>query len=351
MIDGAGPFRILRSVILPLSIPAHHGGHPVPLLLLVERLLRAAAVPVRQARAADRCRSRSSSTTRCTSSQPTLIQAVGPDDDGGARWSCSSSPSGRSCAASSSPGSRSERRRGGRPDTARVADHPVGRVAARDRPAVRGRRPPAGPCPDDRRRRVRRYPDRRAGHGQHRADVPWRRRALAPRGRHAPPRTRRGRRRSRSSWEARPGRPATVLSALRPRTSAELGLDAARGWRHVPRASSRGPGRPSNRTSSGSASSASSSARSSPAISSASALPVGVFEWWVENPGPDPLTVGLCSPGRTRSRSDRARRGATCTSRSDATDVAGRSTSPTPPMPRRACVARWRSRRPAEPRA
>ena len=24
-----------------------------------------------------------------------------------------------------------------------------------------------------------------------------------------------------------------------------------------------------------------------------SALPVGVFEWWVENPGPDPLTVGI----------------------------------------------------------
>ncbi|MGH2474142.1 MAG: GH116 family glycosyl-hydrolase, partial [Candidatus Limnocylindrales bacterium] len=24
-----------------------------------------------------------------------------------------------------------------------------------------------------------------------------------------------------------------------------------------------------------------------------SALPVGVFEWWVENPGPDPLTIGL----------------------------------------------------------
>ena len=24
-----------------------------------------------------------------------------------------------------------------------------------------------------------------------------------------------------------------------------------------------------------------------------SALPVGVFEWWLENPGPDPLTVGL----------------------------------------------------------
>ena len=24
-----------------------------------------------------------------------------------------------------------------------------------------------------------------------------------------------------------------------------------------------------------------------------SALPVGVFEWWVENPGPDPLTIGI----------------------------------------------------------
>ena len=24
-----------------------------------------------------------------------------------------------------------------------------------------------------------------------------------------------------------------------------------------------------------------------------SALPVGAFEWWMENPGPDPLTVGL----------------------------------------------------------
>ena len=49
MIDGASPFRILRSVILPLSVPAIDGGHPVPLLLLVERLLPAAAVPVGQA--------------------------------------------------------------------------------------------------------------------------------------------------------------------------------------------------------------------------------------------------------------------------------------------------------------
>ena len=52
MIDGAGPFRILRSVILPQSMPAIVGGHPVPLLLRLERLLRAAAVPGQQARAA-----------------------------------------------------------------------------------------------------------------------------------------------------------------------------------------------------------------------------------------------------------------------------------------------------------
>ena len=43
-----------------------------------------------------------------------------------------------------------------------------------------------------------------------------------------------------------------------------------------------------------------------------SALPVGVFDWWVENPGPDPLTVGLLltweDPPRARaSRSRRAR--------------------------------------------
>ena len=34
-------------------------------------------------------------------------------------------------------------------------------------------------------------------------------------------------------------------------------------------------------------------ARSSRGDLERSALPVGVFEWWLENPGPDPLTVGL----------------------------------------------------------
>ena len=51
MIDGAGPFRILRSIIVPQSIPAIIAVTPVPLLLRLERLLRAAAVPRRQARA------------------------------------------------------------------------------------------------------------------------------------------------------------------------------------------------------------------------------------------------------------------------------------------------------------
>ena len=67
MIDGASPFRVLRSVILPLSVPAIVAVSPVPLLLRLERLLRAAAVPLEQARAAAAARSRSSSTTRCTS--------------------------------------------------------------------------------------------------------------------------------------------------------------------------------------------------------------------------------------------------------------------------------------------
>ena len=76
MIDGASPFRILRSVILPLSVPAIVAVTPVPLLLRLERLLRPAPLPRRPSRSCSRCRSRSSNTTRCTSTQPTLIQAA-----------------------------------------------------------------------------------------------------------------------------------------------------------------------------------------------------------------------------------------------------------------------------------
>ena len=52
MIDGAGPFRILRSIIVPQSVAAIMAVTPVPLLLRLERLLRPAAVPRQQARAA-----------------------------------------------------------------------------------------------------------------------------------------------------------------------------------------------------------------------------------------------------------------------------------------------------------
>ena len=75
MIDGAGPFRILRSVIVPAVDRGDHRGVAVPLLLRVERLLRAAALPRRRSPSSSRCRSRSSSTTPCTPRQPTLIQA------------------------------------------------------------------------------------------------------------------------------------------------------------------------------------------------------------------------------------------------------------------------------------
>ena len=65
MIDGAGsvphPAQRHRSPVHPRD----HGRHAVPLLLGLERLLRAAAVPREQARAAAAVDRRSSSTTPC----------------------------------------------------------------------------------------------------------------------------------------------------------------------------------------------------------------------------------------------------------------------------------------------
>ena len=77
MIDGASPFRVLRSVILPLSVPALVGGQPVPLLLLLERLLPAAPLPLRQARAAD-------PPDRDPAVQRALLHAAQPHPDVGA---------------------------------------------------------------------------------------------------------------------------------------------------------------------------------------------------------------------------------------------------------------------------
>ena len=76
MIDGASPFRVLRSIIVPLSVPAIVGRQPVPLLLRLERLLPAAALSRRASPTSSRCPSGSSSTTPCTPHQPTLIQAT-----------------------------------------------------------------------------------------------------------------------------------------------------------------------------------------------------------------------------------------------------------------------------------
>ena len=50
MIDGAGPFRDLPVGDRAAVDPGDHGGLALPLLLRLERLLRAAAVPRRQAR-------------------------------------------------------------------------------------------------------------------------------------------------------------------------------------------------------------------------------------------------------------------------------------------------------------
>ena len=76
MIDGAGPFRILRSVIVPLSVAGDHRGRRCstsssPGTTSSCRCCTSPASP-----SSSRCRSASSSTTRSTRPQPTLIQAA-----------------------------------------------------------------------------------------------------------------------------------------------------------------------------------------------------------------------------------------------------------------------------------
>ena len=108
-------------------------------------------------------------------------------------------------------------------------------------------------------------------------------------------RSRRWRRiRSRSSS----GRRAAPADGDRPVDAAAgrpagLGLDPARWAAARTTRSSRGPGSRSSRTCWASASSASRRARSSPATTSRARCPLGTFEWWVENPGAEPLTVGI----------------------------------------------------------
>ena len=237
MIDGAGPFRILRSVIVPQAIPAivavtlfhfffawnefllslvYVGGNPDlwPLSLGMQKF----ALAVRHAAAA----------------------RPGQRDPGHRRAGRRLLPRPARVHAR---GRRDRRRQVTRPTIRPADDAPSGL----DWPAIprqAWRRGIGVPCPDvghprveradGRRRRVGRRADRRAGHGEHRAHVPRRCRALASRGRPASVRAGRGRRvlavrRDGPGDEGRlaadgAGR-AVVLSALRPPSLPAWGWD------------------------------------------------------------------------------------------------------------------------------
>ena len=209
-------------------------GHPVPLLLRLERLLPAADLPPGQ----PDLQPLSVGLARFNA-----LYSPGADAHPGRarswRWPCrsssSSSPSARSCAASSSPASRSDSA-GSRRGRETCRDPGRG-LATRSALPYEGVGRPRVDAADDRRRAVGRRPDRRARRGQHRPDAPRRLRPLAPRGRRAPLRAGRRRPVLRCSSATRPASGAPhVLSTIRPTDAARLGLGPAGRRRHVPRA-------------------------------------------------------------------------------------------------------------------
>ena len=294
MIDGAGPFRILRSIIVPQSVAAiiavslfHFffawNDFFVPLLYLASKPeLQPLSIAIQQYNA-------------LYAHPADAHPGVGADDDGRAGRRLPARPAGVHARRRRDRASRSER-----PlalDESEAIDWPV-------IPDVAWRRGIGVPCPDvghprvapadDRRRRVGRRPDRRSRHGEHRAHVPRRRRALASRGRDSTafePVAADGF----SLFVAGPDGVAARDRPLDPPAGGAAGAGAGtcRSAAGPITRSSRGRGRRSSPTPSASASSASSSRPVIARRPRASALPVGVFEWWVENPGPDPLTVGL----------------------------------------------------------
>ena len=166
--------------------------------------------------------------------------------------------------------------RGGRPRyRPRLARDPRGGVAPRYRRPVRVGREATGERPDDRRRRMGRRPDRRYRHGEHRAHVPWRRRALASRRRAPSVRARRRRWvravRRPSGWDEQ--RHCAVRVATADRRPARRGGGACRSVAGPITRCSRARGRPSNQRSSAFGSSASSCRRSSAATSSGARCP------------------------------------------------------------------------------
>ena len=303
MIDGAGPFRILRSVILPLSDPGHHRGLACSTSSSPGTTSSCRCCTSPASRSCSRCRSRSSSTTRCTSTQPTLIQAAGADDDGRAGRRLLPRPARVHARAWSSPASTSDRVRGDRPE------HPVaspggGRWACpAPRPATRGS---TGPMIDD--GTWAGVPIGGLGTGSigrtHRGDFArWHlevgQHAFAPVAADAF-----------SVFVGAPGEAgsgrATVLSTLRPDALPALGLDPAGGRRHVPRAlpaglavvRARRPRRPPRRRA------AEPGHRRRPRVRAR--CPLGVFEWWVENPGRRAADRrDHADAGRTRRRRSR----------------------------------------------
>ena len=191
------------------------------------------------------------------------------------------------------------------------------------------------------------------GTGQHRADAARRLRPLAPRGRHAP----------RSSRSPPTGSRCSSGRRRRRRRAGDGPLDApARrrcrpGAGRCPRARarttrcSRGPGTTFEPDVLGGA--ASSGEQFSPVIGGdyceSSALPVGVFEMVVENPGPEPLTVGLmlswqnraADPTRPAPRRRPGTRPSDARARRRRSSARRRRRAPT------ACAARSRSPAPA----
>ena len=74
-IDGAGPFRTLWSVLLPQALAGRHRGRDLPPRVHVERLLRAADLPVRRTRTPDARPRPLAVQRRSTTASPGLIQA------------------------------------------------------------------------------------------------------------------------------------------------------------------------------------------------------------------------------------------------------------------------------------
>ena len=81
----------------------------------------------------------------------------------------------------------------------------------------------------------------------------------------------------------------------------------------------------------------------------ASALPVGVFEWWVENPGPDQLTVGIMLTWQDPVADHWSPALAGAWHETSETHDVGGAILHAPAMPRRDCAGRSPLRRPARP--